>query len=297
MMKYLSIDIGGTYIKYAILNENLVLTDHRKKQTKTTSKRALFQQIEQIIKEIREKYNISGIGISTAGIVDRALGKIVYAGPTLPFYKGMEWKQPLIEKFSVPVVVENDVNAALLGEKWKGSMIDKNNIFCITIGTGIGGAYYNHQLIDGAFQQANSVGYLLYDPATGTNYESRASTNALISKIKESLDDTVTPETLFERAKLGCHECLTIIHNWAKEIANGLAQIILLYDPKYIVIGGGISQQGDYLLDFIQKEIPYYLPENFLKTKVRMATLHNHAALYGAIYPFLKESQAPKDAI
>lgn len=89
MMKYLSIDIGGTYIKYAILNENLVLTDHRKKQTKTTSKRALFQQIEQIIKEIREKYNISGIGISTAGIVDRALERLFMQDQHYPSIK--EW--------------------------------------------------------------------------------------------------------------------------------------------------------------------------------------------------------------
>ncbi|WP_200415999.1 ROK family protein [Virgibacillus salexigens] len=287
-MEYLSIDIGGTYIKYALLNENLELNDHRKEQTKTTSKQVLYQQIEQIIKEIQNEYNLSGIGISTAGIVDRYIGKVVYAGPTLPFYKGMEWKQPLTKKFSIPVVVENDVNAALLGEIWKGSMINKNNIFCITIGTGIGGAYYKNHLIDGANQQANSVGYLSYDPTTGTNYESRASTNALISTIKEHLDDTVTPESLFERAKLGCHKCLTIIRNWAKEIASGLAQIILLYDPEYIVIGGGISKQDDYLLNFIQKEIHHYLPKHFLKTKVRMAALHNHAALYGAIYPFLK---------
>lgn len=191
----------------------------------------------------------------------------------------------------MPVHVENDVNSALLGEHWKGAAKNFNNVFCITLGTGIGGAYYHHRLTDGYYHQANSVGYLLYDPETKTNYESRASTTALNKMSKHALGKEVSTQDLFERAKQGDVTCNNIIESWSKEIAKGLAQIILLIDPSCIIIGGGISRQGPFLLNHIQKQIATFLPNDFMKTEITIASLFNDAALYGAIYPFFKEEK------
>src|SRR5699024_9554911 len=148
----------------------------------------ILRKVESLVREELDRgEGIRGIGISTAGIVDREKGEIVYAGPTIPEHKGKPFKDHLnkmfdlpvhMEKgeivytgptipeykatpfkahlnkmFDLPVHVENDVNAALLGEMWKGAGRGKDNVFCITLGTGIGGAFYSSGLTGGAHNQ------------------------------------------------------------------------------------------------------------------------------------------------
>lgn len=288
MGNYLAIDIGGTYIKYAYLNEQHELEAQQKVKTPVNENQAILKQIESIVQAAVSKDPIKGVGISTAGIVDRDKGEIIYAGPTIKNYRGTAFNKHLTQKFHLPVHVENDVDAALLGEIWQGAGRHQNNIFCITLGTGIGGAYFNNKLIDGINSQANSVGYMLYDDQTETNYEMRASTTALNNLISRKFGDRISTKDVFAQAKNGDHQCLTILTTWAKEVAKGLAQIIILIDPQTIIIGGGISAQGPFLLDLIKQHVPQYLPEDFLRTELKIATLFNDAALYGAVYPLIK---------
>lgn len=286
MAEYLSIDIGGTYIKYAFVNEKGNLHGHSKIKTKENVDQALIKQVDGIVNEAINTVTIKGVGISTAGIVDRKKGEIIYAGPTIKNYQGTAIKAHLSRQFNLPIHVENDVNAALLGERWKGAGVEENDVFCITLGTGIGGAYYHNQLMDGFNHQANSIGYMLYDLGTKTNYEKRASTAALKQTIVNELGPEISTMDVFDRAKRGDPECNFIIETWSKEVAQGLAQIIILIDPKCIIIGGGISAQGDFLIKPIEKQLPQFLPNDFLKTEIKIAQLFNDAALYGAVYPF-----------
>jgi predicted NBD/HSP70 family sugar kinase len=288
-MAYLSIDIGGTFIKFALIDEQQQLIHQQKTATKENLDHAILKQVEEIVINTISRYTISGIGISTAGIVDRDKGRIIYAGPTIKNYRGTNFKKYISDTFHLPVHVENDVNAALLGERWKGAAMDDQDVFCITLGTGIGGAYYHEGLMDGSYHQANSVGYLLYDSETETNFEMKASTSALNARIQSELGDDLTAKQVFDRAKQGDNACNTVIAAWAREVAKGLAQIILIVDPSSIIIGGGISAQGPILLKYIQQFIPQYLPINFMKTKIKIAKLGNDAALYGAVYPFFRE--------
>jgi len=286
-MSYLSIDIGGTYIKYALLDDKVNLTHHGKVHTPVNQNNAIVSEVKSIIIKYKEQFAVSGVGISTAGIVNREKGEIIYAGPTIQDYKGTNFKQ-LLADTNLPIHVENDVNSALLGERWKGAGRASENFFCVTLGTGIGGAYYHNGLVSGSHLQANSVGYLLYDPATGTTYEQRASTSALNARILERLGSNWSTREVFHQAKVGDDTCLDIIHAWGREVAAGLAQIILLKDPEMIIIGGGVSQQGDFLIEIIGDHVEEFLPESFMKTEIKVAELCNHAALYGAVYPFLK---------
>lgn len=288
-MAYLSIDIGGTFIKFALFDEQQQLIHHQKTATKENLDHAILKQVEEIVINTMSRYTISGIGISTAGIVDRDKGEIIYAGPTIKNYRGTNFKKYLSDTFHLPVHVENDVHAALLGERWKGVAMDDQDIFCITLGTGIGGAYYHNGLMEGSYHQANSVGYLLYDSETETNFEMRASTSALNARIQSELGADLTTKQVFDHAKQGDNACNAVIAAWAREVAKGLAQIILIIDPSCIIIGGGISAQGPFLLKYIQQTIPQFLPINFMKTKIKIAKLGNDAALYGAVYPFFKE--------
>src|SRR5699024_1061212 len=88
----------------------------------------------------------------------------------------------------------------------------------------------------------------------------------------------------------------SIVNDWAREVAEGLAQIIILFDPGYLIIGGGISQQGDFLLNTIEKHIESFLPPDFLKTELKIAELFNDAALYGALNPFMNMQKPPLEA-
>lgn len=289
-MNYVSIDIGGTFIKYGVMDTNHVFQFQSKVETKVNIDDAIYHQVEAIITEQKHAYTISGVGISTAGIVDRNKGEIVYAGPTIPNYAGTAFKKRLTERLNVPVYVENDVNAAMLGEVWKGAAKGADNVYCLTLGTGIGGAHYdNHRLIDGANLKADSIGYLLYDPETKLNYEQRASTSALNNVLKSELGNAFHAEKAFELARSGDMKCYDVIYKWTAEVAKGLAQIILMKDPAIILIGGGISRQGDYLLNLIKKQLTIFLPAHFLNTELKIAQLYNDAALYGAVFPFFKE--------
>ena len=292
-MSYLAVDIGGTFIKSALMDDDHRLSVREKIKTGDNKDNGILRKVESLVREELDRgEGIRGIGISTAGIVDREKGEIVYAGPTIPEYKGTPFKAHLNKMFDLPVHVENDVNAALLGEMWKGAGRGKDNVFCITLGTGIGGAFYSSGLTGGAHNQANAVGYMLKDPS-GLNYEQRAATSALKKKLRESYGLEMETEELFERAKAGDELIFSIVNDWAREVAEGLAQIIILFDPGYLIIGGGISQQGDFLLNTIEKHIESFLPPDFLKTELKIAELFNDAALYGALNPFMNMQKPP----
>lgn len=287
MSYYITIDIGGTYIKYGLLNENEEIVHADKTRTPINHNQAIVRKVIRIVETFFEKHTIKGIGISTAGIVDRAQGEIIYAGPTILNYKGTNFKAAL-SKFSVPVSVANDVDCALLGEIWRAHIPSDEATYCLTLGTGIGGAFFHHRLQSGAHLQGNSLGYLLYDPHTKTNYEMRAATTALNESITRAFGPGLSTAAFFERAKAGERKAIAILHDWSKEVAAGIAQIILLIDPKRIIIGGGISAQGDFLLEVIRKHVEVFLPENLLKTELMIATEQNNASLFGAVYPFFE---------
>lgn len=288
MSYYITIDIGGTFIKYGLLNEAEQIVHANKTRTPINQDQAIVKKVSKIVEDFFEKFAIKGIGISTAGIVNRSKGEIIYAGPTILDYKGTNFKDAL-RKFQVPVSVANDVDCALLGEMWRANIPPYEATYCLTLGTGIGGAFFHGSLQSGSHLQGNSIGYLLYDPYTKTNYEMRAATTALNREITNGFGPGLSTIAFFERAKAGERKAVTILNNWAKEVAAGIAQIILLIDPKRIIIGGGISAQGDFLLQYIRQHVEDFLPENLLQTELVIAKEQNNASLYGAVYPFFKK--------
>lgn len=285
MKQYLAIDIGGTFIKYGLIGQAEVIQEAGKRPTPVNENKAIVQTVKSIVNEQMQETDLSGIGISTAGIVDRKRGEIIYAGPTIIDYIGTNFKDELAYT-NLPVHVTNDVDSALLGEIWRANHPLDEAVFCLTLGTGIGGAYYKQGLQSGAHLQAHSIGYLLYDEADETTYEMRASTSALNDMIAKDLSPDLSTIDFFDLAKANDPAALAILTSWANEVARGIAQIILIIDPERIIIGGGISAQGDYLLKVIEEEVQRHLPPNFMKTKLSIAKEKNDAALYGAVFGY-----------
>lgn len=283
--QYLVFDIGGTSIKYGLIDENLHLTQQGKCLTKHNRDGFILKQLQNVTTEYQQKVDLAGVGVSTAGIVG-ADGAIQYAGPTIPGYQGTPIKAALMKQTGLPVFVVNDVDAALLGEQLAGGAKGMKSVYCVALGTGIGGAYVaNGRLMTGSHATANSIGYTLFDPQTQTNYEQRASTLTLDHALESY---NVSVKEAFESAKAGVAPYVDMIDDWAAEVATGLAQVLLLFDPEMLLIGGAVSLQGQYLVDLLTKALTPLLPPNLIKTEINVAKLADKSQLYGAVAGLIK---------
>lgn len=278
--QYLVFDIGGTSIKYGLIDEKLHLSHPGKCLTKHNQNGFILKQLQAVTTQYQEQFQLSGIGVSTAGIVGPD-GAIQYAGPTITGYQGTPIKAALAQQTGLPVFVVNDVDAALLGEQLAGGAHGAASAYCVALGTGIGGAFIaDGQLMTGAHATANSIGYTLYDPQTRTNYEQRASTLTLDHQLESY---NISVKEAFAEAKMGVAPYRGMIEDWAAEVATGLAQVLLLFDPEILLIGGAVSLQGDYLVELLTNALTPLLPPKLIKTKIRVAQLADKAQLYGAV--------------
>ncbi|WP_086428159.1 ROK family protein [Staphylococcus cornubiensis] len=284
-MKKVAFDIGGTYIKSAIIDDNRQLQDYDKVRTPVNEDDAIVNYIETRLQRYIEDHQLQEVvvGISTAGAVDRVARAIAYANPNILNYTGTDFADKL-GAYVEQLAVYNDVDAALLGELSERAT-DYESAFCLTLGTGIGGSYYHRNigLLTGIRHRPNQIGYLLYDPETETQYEQRASTEALKQLLIKENYPHQNIQQLFEEAARGETQARQYIEQWAREVARGIAEIQIVYDPEIIIIGGGVSAQGDVLLSYILPELKKYLPHDYGHAKVEVAQLQNHAALLGAV--------------
>lgn len=285
----IAIDIGGTEIKAAVVDQSLNFIEYIKTPTPNNIDTFIKDKIYNIVMTFQKSYQMSPlyVGISSAGVIDERRGIVEYAGPTIPNYVNTDFKC-LLKPINAQMNVFNDVNAALLGELVFHDY-SAQNIFCLTLGTGIGGAFYNKysQLYNGERNRANEIGYLLFDRQTNKTFEQRASTTALKTLMLEKgfiYQDNVPK--LFELADQQDNLALSILNQWSDSIAEGIAQIQIIYDPGLILIGGGVSSQGQNLLKYIVPKVEHYLPEQYGHAHIQTSRTQNHAALYGAVSKF-----------
>ena len=300
MMYYICIDIGGTSIKYGVLSEKGEIFIDGTVSTKVTEKENfILSDVKKLIKNILDEYRnyeIKGICISTAGVVNPEKGEIAYAGPTIPKYTGTKIKEELEKEFSIPCEVENDVNCAGLGEYWKGAGKGSNSMVCLTIGTGIGGSVIlNGKLLNGIGYTAGEIGYM---DVNGSYIQNIASSKYLVEKVqkekeeKEGITDAITGVDIFELAKKGDEICIAGIDEIISNLAVGVRNIIYLLNPEVIVIGGGITAQKEYLEEKIRKEVnDGMISDMFRKTRIELAQQGNQAGLLGALYNFLNKNK------
>ena len=162
---YICIDIGGTSIKYGVLDGTGEIFINGSITTKVTqTENFILLDLKKLIKDILEQYvtyDIKGICVSSAGVVNPEKGEIVYSGPTIPGYTGTKIKEEIEKEFGIRCEVENDVNCAGLGEYWKGAGKGSKSMVCMTIGTGIGGSVIlDGKLLNGIGYTAGEIGYM-----------------------------------------------------------------------------------------------------------------------------------------
>ena len=299
-MYYICIDIGGTSIKYGVLSEKGEIFIDGTVSTKVTEKENfILSDVKKLVRNILdeyENYEIKGICVSTAGVVNPEKGEIAYAGPTIPKYTGTKIKEELEKEFSISCEVENDVNCAGLGEYWRGAGKGSKSMVCLTIGTGIGGSVIlDGKLLNGIGYTAGEIGYM---DVNGNYIQNIASSKYLVEKVqkekveREGITDTITGVDIFELAKKGDEICIAGINEIISNLAVGVRNIIYLLNPEVIVIGGGITAQKEYLEEKIRKEVnDGMISDMFRKTRIELAQQGNQAGLLGALYNFLNKNR------
>lgn len=309
-MYKIGIDLGGTNIACGMIDENYKIV--AKSNAKTGKNRTAFQIIDDMVKvatDVMKAANVSSeqvdfCGIGIPGWVDKDNGVVIHTTnlnmSEVPLVKIME------ERLGIPCGLENDANAAAIGEFVAGSGKGSKNFVAITLGTGVGGAVIiNNKIITGVNYAAGEIGHMVikYDGlkcACGRNgcYEQYASVTALIRQTVEAMEndksskmweiaktvDDVSGLTAFDGMRAGDKTATEVVNQYIKYIAIGAINIINIFQPDIICIGGGISKEGDTLVNPLQRIVERYrFSDNHeFQTKIIPAMLSNDAGIIGA---------------
>lgn len=307
MGKYIfGVDIGGTTVKLGLFTEEGELADSWEIPTNT------YNNGEAIIGDIAaavlgkmsdvsiEESQVIGIGVGVPGPIDE--NGIVLGCINLGWSKKDVAKELTDLVHQIPVVIGNDANVAALGEYWKGGGQGYHNVVMVTIGTGVGGGIIiNDRLISGAHGAGGEIGHIQVKEheeetcACGKHgcIEQYGSANGIVKYAKKVLAETdkpsklrdyedVTSKEIFDAAKEKDELACEILDDIGELFGVALADISVVIDPDVYVIGGGVSNAGQIVLDMIQKGYEKVAFHSTKEVKFQLATLRNTAGIYGA---------------
>ena len=285
-MQYACIDIGGTAIKYAMMTEDGQILTKGQVLTQMAEDGSgdIPAKIANIVLELeKECGKPKGVAVCSPGLIDAEKGEVIFAGPNFPGYTGMKLREEIERLTNLPCTVENDVNAAGLGESWLGAGKGAKSAFCIFVGTGIGGALVlDGHLIHGASAAAGEIGFL---PFAGDHFEKIASTSALLQQV-----GAATGEEVFQRAANGEEKMLAALEEMTKNIACALAEICCIVNPEVLIMGGAIMAQREFFEPRLNRYLAELLPEALRKnTHIAFAQLGTAAGFTGALRHFLQK--------
>lgn len=293
MNKYITIDIGGTEIKYGILSEEEeFLCRYKMKTEASKGGKAILQKVLGIVRELKCE-EVKGVCISTAGMVDIEKGEIFYSAPLIPEYIGINFKKTIEEEMHLPCEVENDVNCAGLAESISGASKGSKVALMLTIGTGIGGSIViNGDVFRGFSGSACEVGYM---HMAGGDFQTLGAASILTRKVSEwknESQDVWNGYHIFEEAKKGDFLCNKAIDEMVDVLGQGIANICYVINPQVVVLGGGIMAQEEFLREKIESSVKKYLVAGIAEhTNIAFAKYRNDAGMLGAYYHFCKQQK------
>ena len=291
MKTYISLDIGGKAIKYGLISDSAEII--LKGSTKTEAEKGgpeILKKVIGIVEDLltRTAESVSGICISTAGMVDTEKGSIFYAAPLIPNYAGTQYKKTLEEKFHIPCEVENDVNCAGLAEYCSGAAKGSRIALILTVGTGIGGCIViDGKVFHGFGNSACEVGYMHMGDSDFQTMGSAGTLTRKVAQWKGESREKWDGCRIFEEAGKGDKVCIRAIDEMTDVLGKGIANICYVIDPEIVVLGGGIMAQEDFLKEKIENSLKKYLvPGMEEHTKIAFARHGNDAGMLGAFYHF-----------
>ena len=305
-MHAIGIDIGGTKIAGALVDENGSIVREMRVPTPANDVTALTSAVAEIINELASGCEVVGAGIAAAGFIDADQSHIVYA-PNLS-WRNEPFKANLEKLISLPVLLENDANAAGWAEYRYGAGVGTKHMVMLTIGTGVGGAVIaDSRMLRGGFGIAGELGHIRLVPngklcGCGQHgcLESYGSGSALLKSAKElvasgdpkgarlaqleraagQLSGTEVYQAIQERDP-GALELLSELGSW---IGQAIGSLVAVLDPEIVVIGGGVSAAGDLLLNPMREAYLEHLPARGFRPELKIvaAEFVNDAGVVGA---------------
>ena len=316
--KIIGIDLGGTSVKLAILTTEGEIQEKWSIKTNILDEGShIVPDIIDSIKHRFETYGLTkedflGVGMGSPGVVDSEAGTVIGA-------YNLNWKTLQLVKdqfesaLGLPFFIDNDANVAALGEQWVGAGNNNPNVVFMTLGTGVGGGVIAAgNLIRGVKGAGGELGHITVDfdapfactcgkkgcletvaSATGiVNLTRRyAEEYAGDAKLKQLIDDgeEVTAKDVFDLAKEGDDLALIVYRHFSNYLGVACANIAAVLNPAYIVLGGGVSAAGEFLLDGVRNVFAdNSCPQIKESTQIVLATRGNDAGVLGAASLVLK---------
>lgn len=294
-MKYfVAIDVGGSAMKYGLVDELGNVTNQNKRKT-PASLEVFYQEIESICNEIEAIQICQGLALSLPGAVDSVTG-FVGGASALDYIHGPNIKQDLETRLKKTVQLENDANCAALAEVWIGSASDVQDCLFIVSGTGIGGAVVKDKKIHkGVHLHGGEFGYMIstnnIDEEEFSTWSWDGSTVAVVRGVAKELKvpvESLDGKTIFDEEKEN-----PIYHKYVNRfyyvLAMGIFNLQYAYDPEKIVIGGAVSARVDLLEELqIRLDVIFSkLTHAKIRPIVVKCQFENEANMIGAVYHFM----------
>lgn len=293
----MGIEIGGSKLQLVLGDENAQIL---RRFRFTVDRAAGAEQIRNHIAETVEQFkgkNIAAIGVGYGGPIDRIKGKVLVSFH-IKGWAGFPLREWLEDLSGIPVTVDNDANVAALGEAVHGAGRAFNNVFYITLGSGLGsGILLNKQIYHGAFPGEAEMGHVRVDK-TGRTVESSCSGWAVDKKIRDAVkrypggilaklvanSNEVEAKSLSEAVRLKDPQALQILNDTCDDLAFGISHAVHLLHPEVIIFGGGLSFLGEPLRGLTAEKLSGYLMDVFKPgPPVMLSSLKEDAVPVGAL--------------
>jgi glucokinase len=311
MLEYsIGVDLGGTNFRAAAIDSDGRMLDKVSGDTRYMSGRnAIISNIVAAIREVRSRIGsegLQGVGIGIPGFIQMETG-VVIGSANLPDFEGFPVRDEIQNLLGTKIVLENDANAAALGEKWMGAGRDVNELLLVTLGTGIGGGIViGGRVLHGYLGMAGELGHMTVVPEGNPCgcgncgcLEKHASATALVAMAGMlQLGDHLTAEDVYKLAVSGNSRALSCFAAMGRALGIALANLINIFNFPLYLLSGGVLPAWDLFAPAMLEEIKKR-SFTFTRTNPRIdrAILGNQAGLYGAAYLPFQHAETTVEAV
>ncbi|NFS30463.1 ROK family protein [Clostridium botulinum] len=289
MKYYIGIDIGGTNLRAAILDEECNLVDKLKISNEV--EKGPEYNLDKLILEIKERWSdkeIISVGVGCPGPLDIRSGTILVT-PNLRTWEYFKLKEYLENKFDLPVFVNNDANVAGYSEAMVGAGKGAESVYYMTLSTGIGGGFiYKGEIVSGFNSIAAEIGNMIINEDTykhsNMNYgglEGQCSGVNIARISSEIIGGELTTKDVFQGAEKGNMELQKMLSEWVINVSKAIANIIVTVDPEVIVLGGSVIINNPSYLNKIKEETQKRVFDG-IKINIKLAEIGDDTGLIGA---------------
>jgi glucokinase len=302
----IGVDLGGTNLRTAIVGSDGEILDKHKEATRASD--GWMKVVARLIDNINRQLEVGAqrgakvfaVGVGAPGVIMVDKG-IVVKSPNFPDWNNLPLKAELEKVLKIPVFIENDANAAALGEKWRGAGRNIRSMIHLTLGTGVGGGIIlDNKIWHGADGMAGEIGHMTLIPDgrqctcgnTGC-LEMYASARGIVQSFREELEKQkipaaealkeITSEKVYQAAREGDTVARRVMKDMGRMLGIGIASLINIFNPERVVIGGGVKDAWPLFIGATHEEImkrAFQVPAE--RTEIVPSSLGDDAGMVGA---------------